>query len=59
MRGGLCFVGERPGDDGALFCNGGFCATGLDDGRRIVFDAAGGDCCLMGDRAGGPVDARG
>ena len=52
-------MGERPGDEGALFCSGGFCTTGLDGGRCIVFDAAGGDCCLIGDSAGDPIDATG
>ena len=57
-RGGLCFVGEKPGDEGALFCKGGFWVTGLDDGRRIVFDAVRGDGCLTGDMADGPVAGR-
>ena len=52
-------MGERPGDESALFGNGGFWVTGLDDGRCIVFGAAGGDDCFMGDRADGPVAKRG
>ena len=58
VRGGLCLVGERPGDEGALFCSGGWCVVGLDNNGCIIFDAAGGDCCLTGEKAGGPVAGR-
>lgn len=53
-RGGLCFVGERPGDEGALFCNEGW-LIGLEEGSCIG-GTSGDDCCLTGERDRGGWD---